>query len=530
MALVSFDHFSLRTKLIALISTLLAALSVFLVWFFPTRMDATANVWLERRAKGMAILLANAVAPGLEFEDATQVTQRLGGLDTAPDAVYAVVRKADGTVLASWHESDYQQVGPSLPDETYVERTGDVLHVVQPIWTKLGDKGALAVGFAATELEKEKQDYFIVVGGVSTGLFTAGVLAIFVIGTLLVRPIRRMTEVASEIAGGDLAAAEEALGGLAHEDERAEGSGGRVRRMDEVIQLARSFARMLVSLRDGSSTLHRSAAILSEAVENLTSVTDQQSEAISRQAAALQETQVSAQGIRDTSLVASNRARMVMQVVDGANAVTRSGEAAIDQTLTALGEIQSRVGEIARQITELRERASQIGGITDTVKELADQSNMLALNAAIEAARSNEQGKGFGVVAQEIRGLADQSVQAASRVGDILEDIGQAVQVAVSITEDGSKRIEGGLAQVKASGANLSELSTMVNESAAAVREIATAVNQQTAGFAQILSAVNDLSRMMDDAVRGIDSTKTAIGTLKEVSEGIITVAQRYRL
>ena len=104
-----------------------------------------------------------------------------------------------------------------------------------------------------------------------------------------------------------------------------------------------------------------------------------------------------------------------------------------------------RAGEgMARQIRELEERTRQIALITTTVKDLADQSNMLALNAAIEAVRSGEHGKGFGVVAREIRTLADQSIRATNSVRSILEDIGTAIRDTVIISEKGAERVERG--------------------------------------------------------------------------------------
>src|SRR5207302_10417622 len=113
-------------------------------------------------------------------------------------------------------------------------------------------------------------------------------------------------------------------------------------------------------------------------------------------------------------------------------------------------------------------------------------------NAAIGAVRSGDDGKGFAVVARESRSLADQSLQATNRVREILEDIGGAIRVAVSITERGSQKIEGGLLQVKQSGENLRELSSIVKDNSSAVRQIAAAVSEQNAGTTENFSAVRD--------------------------------------
>ena len=173
----------------------------------------------------------------------------------------------------------------------------------------------------------------------------------------------------------------------------------------------------------------------------------------------------------------------MLKVAERADDIGRSGEQAIEQTLGGLTEIRSQVDAIAQKIGELAERTRQIGLITETVKDLADQSNMLALNAAIEAVRSGEHGKGFSVVAREIRSLADQSIQATNRVREILEDITAAIRTAVAITEKGSQKMESSLIQVRTSGENLRELSGIVKENSAAVRQIAAAVNQQNAGI-----------------------------------------------
>jgi methyl-accepting chemotaxis protein len=530
MPLLHGREFSLRTRLVALVAALLGAVSLFLLWYFPARMEALARVGLERRATGMATLLANAVAPGVEFEDAKVVSELLVGLSSTPEAEYAEVRQGNGALLAAWNGEKARPAGKDIPEQTRVVVENDTLHVLQPIHTPGGARGLLAVGFALGELRREQRDNLAAVGAVAAAVFVVGLLLLFLIGTLLVRPIQRASEVALHIAAGDLAGAEAALGGAGEvarmAAEREAGKAG----ADEVRRLSGAFARMLQSLRASSSTMHDSARILTDAVSHLTGIAGEHRQSISRQATALQETQVTAEEIKQTSVVAAQRAETVMQVAERAEQVGREGEAAIAQSLEGLSVIRGRVEDIARKIAELGERTRQIGNITQSVKNLADQSNMLALNAAIEAVRSGEHGKGFGVVAREIRSLADQSIQSTQRVREILEDITAAMAATVSINGEGSRQVELGLAQVRASGHNLEELAAIVKDNASAVRQISAAVSQQNVGIAQIFSAVNDLSGMMHETVRGIDATQGAVQGLKDVSGRIADVAQHYRL
>jgi methyl-accepting chemotaxis protein len=213
-----------------------------------------------------------------------------------------------------------------------------------------------------------------------------------------------------------------------------------------------------------------------------------------------------------------------------AEEVGLSGEAAITGGLGGFSELRAQVAQMSHRIAQLNERTRQIGGITQTVKDLADQSNMLALNAAIEAVRSGEHGKGFGVVAREIRALADQSIESTDRVRELLDDIGNSVAMAVRITERGSQRMEAGLEQVRTYGKNLRELSSIIQDNAAAVRQIAAAVGQQNVGINQITTAVSDLSKMMDETVSRIGATGEAATTLQIIADQLSSAVKTYRV
>jgi methyl-accepting chemotaxis protein len=329
----------------------------------------------------------------------------------------------------------------------------------------------------------------------------------------LLQPVRTLTKVTSEIvAKGDLTQSIE------------------VTSNDEIGQLALAFAQMVEKLREIPKGLQATTELLLASVTTLGKSTHDQSETLTRQASAVQETQVTVQQIKQTSILAAQKAEAVLKVAERADEVSQRGEVAIAQSLGGLSDIRAQVGEIASKISELQERTRQIGQITETVKDLADQSNMLALNAAIEAVRSGEHGKGFAVVAREIRSLADQSIQATNRVREILDDITKAIGAAVSITERGAQKMEGGLVQVKQSGESLRELSLMVKDNAAAVRQIAAAVSQQNAGISQIFIVVNDLDQMMDETVSQLEHTGKSVEVLRDVSERVSQVVTSFRV
>jgi methyl-accepting chemotaxis protein len=367
--------------------------------------------------------------------------------------------------------------------------------------------GALA-GYAAAHGER-----WSLVLGLSALIAAVGLGIALAVGRALTGPLAHRTEVAEKIAGtGDLTH-RLAVGGS-----------------DELGRLAAAFDKVVVKLRDVPRTLASSVDRLATAVGDLTKYADEHAGTMARQAEALQEAQVTAQEIRQTSMVAAQKATIVLEVAERADAVRQRGETATEQTLASLTDMLAAVQSIAEKIAELGDRTRQIGGITDTVKSLADQSNMLALNAAIEAVRSGEHGRGFAVVAREIRSLADQSIQATSRVREILHDVTLASQTTVTMTERGTQRVDAGLIQVRSSGDSLKELSAILKESSGAVRQIAAAVNQQHAGVAQIFAAITELSNMMNDTLNRIDLNSKSVATIAEATAIIKRVVGGFRV
>ncbi len=351
-------------------------------------------------------------------------------------------------------------------------------------------------------------------------LFFSIVLAIFV-AILLYRhttktitdPLLRLTRAAAEIVrSGDLTQKIDA-----HSN-------------DEIGELSRTFNQMVDKLRDMATSLRQNLSSLLEAVSNLEATNTEQRETITRQAAALQETQVTAQEIKQTSNMAAQKSEAVLKVAAEADEIGRSGETSIEQTLNWLTDIRSEAEEISTKIGDLGARTRQIGHITQSVRDLADQSNMLALNAAIEAVRSGEHGKGFGVVAREIRNLADQSIQATHRVSDVLDDTTNAITTAISISQKGSQKIDNGLSQVRSSGENLRRLSNIVRENSSAVRQIAAAVSQQDAGIAQIFGAVTELSKAVDATVKRVETTDQATEAVRSVTVQVSDIIKGYRV
>jgi len=297
---------------------------------------------------------------------------------------------------------------------------------------------------------------------------------------------------------------------------------------DEVGQLAESFARMMDALRDALTTLQSASGAMLEAADQMRVTTESERDFLARQATALQQTQVTAQEIKQTSALASEKANKVLRAAEDASQMGRSGEAVVEQSIGGLAAIQSQTGEIGERIRSLEESAKQIGGITSTVKDLADQSNMLALNAAIEAVRSGEHGKGFAVVAREIRSLADQSIEATRQVGSVLARLGSSIESAVKMAEHGTRAIAEDLSRVRQSGDNLRGMLAIARDNVDSARQIAAAVSQQDTGIQQIFVAVTDQLTMMQETQQRLDRATAASAAVREQAARVTQLLARY--
>jgi methyl-accepting chemotaxis protein len=303
-----------------------------------------------------------------------------------------------------------------------------------------------------------------------------------------------------------------------------------VRGEREVRDIAARRAELELQNRELVAPLLESARLLGDSAQELSASNAEQRRMVTAQATALQQTQTTAEEIRQTSALAAQKSEAVLRTAERAEEISRSGERAVEESLSGLADIREQVEQISAKISALNERTRQISGITETVKDLADQSNLLALNAAIEAARSGEHGRGFAVVAREIRSLADQSIQATARVREILEDIGGAIRAAVQITEQGKQRMEAGVVEMRTSGEKLRDLSTIVTTTSSAVRQIAAAVGQQNVGISQVFAAVTQQTRMMDETLQRLDATGQATLALQDLSKRVATVVERSGL
>ena len=207
-----------------------------------------------------------------------------------------------------------------------------------------------------------------------------------------------------------------------------------------------------------------------------------------------------------------------------------TGVAVVQETIEGMGKIAERVKQTAATIDALGTRSEQIGEIIGTIEDIADQTNLLALNAAIEAARAGEQGRGFAVVADEVRALAERTTKATKEIGAMIKAIQAETGEAVRSMEEGVREVEKGAVSSQKSGESLQEILDQINEVNMQIHQIATAAEEQTATVSEITANIHQVTEVVHQSSRGAEETNSAAAQLADQSQQLQNLVSRFRI
>lgn len=296
--------------------------------------------------------------------------------------------------------------------------------------------------------------------------------------------------------------------------------------MAEMVEYENKFNDMIANLGYFRNTLQDVITRLSPIVQELTATINEQAAGMSQQSSALNETTTTTQELATTSHQTTEKAQFVVESAERSMEVTTRGKQAVDGTVEEMNEIRKRVERIAEQTLDLSEKTQQIGIITTTVNDIAEQTNMLALNAAIEASKAGESGKGFSVVALEVRKLAEKSKEAALRIRDLITQIQNATNSTVMATEEGSKRVDIGVDKIREAGRLMDESIGSLEENVGYAQQILVGSKQQTIGIEQITLAMANINDVVKQVATGTTQTQNAIDSVMDLTkelDGIIS-------
>ena len=508
----------LGTTLIAL----LAACAAFLIYE-----RATFRAGMVRNLEVLADTLAKNNTATLTFNGTDEASDSLEALASDPSVEAACFYDSAGKSFATYSRGGQPVVVPPRPEDAVAGFASDRLVVVHPVMLNGKRLGTLYLRAGLEELRTKLQAYARLSGLILLGSLVLSLFFSAALQRVITRPISALTDTAIRITETrDYTARAKKLGA----DEFGTLTDAFNQMLGDIEERTGALQTANEALRQQANEMSAAASVLATSASQIVAATRELAASANDAASAVSQTTTTVEEVRQTSQLSSERAKSVSDQAQHAADVAEGGKHSVNQTIEGMTGIRDQMSAIAECILGLSAQSQTIGEIIASVDDLAAQSKLLAVNAAIEAAKAGDEGRGFSVVAQEVKTLAEQSKQATTQVRAILSDIQKATGSAVLATEQGGKAVEAGVQQSTATGHSITALAESIAGAAQAAAQIAATSRQQFAGMEQVAMAMESIKSASAQTVTSTRQVEGAARQLQELGEKLKHLVGQFKV
>jgi methyl-accepting chemotaxis protein len=270
--------------------------------------------------------------------------------------------------------------------------------------------------------------------------------------------------------------------------------------------------------------INQVGSMMASSSAEITATVEQQERTAEQQAASVNQTTTTMDELGASSQQSAHQAQAATESARQALTITKEGILAVQETLESMTILKQKVGAIAEQIESLNQQTNQISNISNLVTDLANQTNMLALNAAVEAVRVGENGKGFAVIATEIRKLSDESKKSTQNINNIVIAIKKELDSTVAVASEGTKTVELGSKITQKMADSFSGVANAVNNMLLNNQQISQTAQQQAIAIQQVVDAMNVINQSTKEAAIGITQIKVGTQQLNQAAQNLSSI------
>jgi methyl-accepting chemotaxis protein len=580
---------SIRYQLLGTVALILAVIVTFVMLYYPSRQKSISIEAAKHQVKSLGEMLSFSVGMGLgesNFE-LVQTTFKWAQKDKNVSLIH--IQDESNTEIVSYNPKNLKVDNVTLNDADVIKATDESVTMYSTIEYKGNKLGKIILIYSLEEVNATISSDSFVSLVINLSIFAAGLILIFWLTKVIVGKISKLNEAVHEVSLGNLdvnidiksidevgvlAASfkkmtqnikdvnemlkvekdniskkvEEAVKESEHQKEYlsesidriliemnhfAEGDltvGLEVKKDDEIGKLFAGFNRAVKNINNLIQKVNESVEATASASIEISSNIEQSANGLQHQSAQTSETAVSIEEMTKTILETTRNASAAAENARKAGNIASVGGKAVDDTVKGMERIAVVVLRASETIKQLGHSSDQIGEIIQVIDDIADQTNLLALNAAIEAARAGEQGRGFAVVADEVRKLAERTTKATKEIAQMIKQIQHDTGEAVEKIDEGTDEVNSGKLLANKAGESLKEIMTATVKVVDDVAQVATASEEQSVTAEQISRNIESISNVTNESSMGMQQVAKATEDLSRLTSNLQDLVSKFRV
>jgi methyl-accepting chemotaxis protein len=503
---------SLRAKLIGIFLLFLICIVTFELIYFPGQQKAQSLEMVNTQTGTLCDMLAFSVGAGLKDANFELVQTAFDWAKRDSNVIFISILDESKSSIVEHNPRQLNIDKSSLLSQNGIIDGDSYITVISPIKYQNKNYGVIIIAYSLDEIHSRINTQLWTSFIIGLLMFGLGSLAIAIVAKYIVQGFTDLVNAMEKFAEGDL----------------------RVRvnsdREDEVGQLSKGFNlslekvnNMMLGVSEGVEKTNEASSQISVSTEQLAAGAQEQSSQASEVASAVEE-------MTKTIVENSKNATIASETAKKSREAAEAGGIVVKETITGMQRIAEVVNVSARTVEALGKSSDQIGQIISVIDDIADQTNLLALNAAIEAARAGEHGRGFAVVADEVRKLAERTTKATKEIADMIKQIQLETGGAVSSMKEGTRQVAEGIQLADRAGASLQEIVGISQQVTDMVTQIAAASEEQSSASEQIAKNIEAINSVTNESASGTQQIARAAEDLNRLTEDLQLLISRFQL